>query len=106
MPIKIVISVACFQMTTCAVIWYGNRFCWTSAVSSMQLALAEPGFRMRDGAARHAHEPGRPLGGGFVNEAKKRMIVIFLFQYGEERASRRIAKPLCAPAKTLRSSTR
>ncbi|MEH6673337.1 MAG: 16S rRNA (cytosine(1402)-N(4))-methyltransferase RsmH [Sulfitobacter sp.] len=64
-------------------------------VSSMQLDLAERGFSfMRDGPLDMRMSQDGPSAADIVNEAEEEMIANILFQYGEERASRRIAKAI------------
>jgi len=75
-------------------------------VSSMQLDLAERGFSfMRDGPLDMRMSQDGPSAADLVNEAEEETLANILFQYGEERASRRIAKAICraraiAPIKT------
>ncbi|MGJ8625555.1 MAG: 16S rRNA (cytosine(1402)-N(4))-methyltransferase RsmH [Sulfitobacter sp.] len=64
-------------------------------VSSMQLDLAERGFSfMRDGPLDMRMSQDGPSAADLVNEADEETIANILFQYGEERASRRIAKAI------------
>ncbi|WP_448326704.1 16S rRNA (cytosine(1402)-N(4))-methyltransferase RsmH [Sulfitobacter sp. M13] len=64
-------------------------------VSSMQLDLAERGFSfMRDGPLDMRMSQDGPSAADIVNDAEEEMIANILFQYGEERASRRIAKAI------------
>jgi len=64
-------------------------------VSSMQLDLAERGFSfMRDGPLDMRMSQQGPSAADIVNEAEEETIANILFQYGEERASRRIAKSI------------
>tara|TARA_R110001583_G_scaffold88750_2_gene229809 strand:- start:1216 stop:2217 length:1002 start_codon:yes stop_codon:yes gene_type:complete len=64
-------------------------------VSSMQLDLAERGFSfMRDGPLDMRMSQDGPPAADIVNEAEEEVIANILFQYGEERASRRIAKAI------------
>ncbi|HCT33576.1 MAG TPA: 16S rRNA (cytosine(1402)-N(4))-methyltransferase, partial [Sulfitobacter sp.] len=64
-------------------------------VSSMQLDLAERGFSfMRDGPLDMRMSQDGPSAANIVNEAEEEVIANILFQYGEERASRRIAKAI------------
>ena len=64
-------------------------------VSSMQLDLAERGFSfMRDGPLDMRMSQDGPSAADIVNEAEEEVIANILFQYGEERASRRIAKAI------------
>ena len=61
-------------------------------VSSMQLDLAERGFSfMRDGPLDMRMSQDGPSAADIVNEAEEEVIANILFQFGEERASRRIA---------------
>lgn len=61
-------------------------------VSSMQLDLAERGFSfMRDGPLDMRMSQTGISAADIVNEAEEEVIANILFQYGEERASRRIA---------------
>lgn len=81
-------------------------------VSSMQLDLAERGFSfMRDGPLDMRMSQDGPSAADIVNEAEEETIASILFQYGEERASRRIAKAIVraradAPIKTTLELTR
>jgi 16S rRNA (cytosine1402-N4)-methyltransferase len=64
-------------------------------VSSMQLDLSERGFSfMRDGPLDMRMSQDGPSAADLVNEAEEELIANILFQYGEERASRRIAKAI------------
>ncbi|WP_294227876.1 16S rRNA (cytosine(1402)-N(4))-methyltransferase RsmH [uncultured Shimia sp.] len=64
-------------------------------VSSMQLDLAERGFSfMKDGPLDMRMSQDGPSAADLVNEAEEAEIANILFQYGEERASRRIAKAI------------
>ncbi|MEP0964434.1 MAG: 16S rRNA (cytosine(1402)-N(4))-methyltransferase RsmH [Roseobacter sp.] len=64
-------------------------------VSSMQLDQAERGFSfMRDGPLDMRMSQDGPSAADIVNEASSETIANILFQYGEERASRRIAKAI------------
>ncbi|MFK7746508.1 MAG: 16S rRNA (cytosine(1402)-N(4))-methyltransferase RsmH [Roseobacter sp.] len=66
-------------------------------VSSMQLDQAERGFSfMRDGPLDMRMSQDGPSAADIVNEASAETIANILFQYGEERASRRIAKAIVA----------
>lgn len=75
-------------------------------VSSMQLDLAERGFSfMRDGPLDMRMSQEGPSAADIVNNAEEEVIASILFQFGEERASRRIAKAIVrarddAPIKT------
>jgi len=64
-------------------------------VSSMQLDLAERGFSfMKDGPLDMRMSQDGPSAADLVNEADEELLANILFQYGEERASRRIAKAI------------
>ena len=64
-------------------------------VSSMQLDRAERGFSfMRDGPLDMRMSQTGPTAADIVNEASEQALASILFQYGEERASRRIAKTI------------
>lgn len=64
-------------------------------VSSMQLDRAERGFSfMRDGPLDMRMGQEGPSAADLVNEALEETLANILFQYGEERASRRIAKAI------------
>lgn len=64
-------------------------------VSSMQLDQAERGFSfMKDGPLDMRMSQEGPSAADIVNEAEEAVIADILFQYGEERASRRIAKAI------------
>ena len=64
-------------------------------VSSMQLDLAERGFSfMRDGPLDMRMSQSGPSAADLVNTGEEETIANILFQYGEERASRRIAKAI------------
>ncbi|QFT60374.1 Ribosomal RNA small subunit methyltransferase H [Sulfitobacter sp. THAF37] len=64
-------------------------------VSSMQLDLAERGFSfMKDGPLDMRMSQDGPSAADLVNEGEEELIANILFQYGEERASRRIAKAI------------
>lgn len=66
-------------------------------VSSMQLDRAERGFSfMRDGPLDMRMGQEGPSAADIVNGAEPDTIANILFQYGEERASRRIAKAIVA----------
>jgi 16S rRNA (cytosine1402-N4)-methyltransferase len=66
-------------------------------VSSMQLDRAERGFSfMRDGPLDMRMSQQGISAADIVNEAEEETIANILFQYGEERASRRIAKAIVA----------
>lgn len=64
-------------------------------VSSMQLDLAERGFSfMRDGPLDMRMGQTGLSAEDLVNEAPEKLLADILFQYGEERAARRIAKAI------------
>ncbi|KIN61508.1 Ribosomal RNA small subunit methyltransferase H [Sulfitobacter noctilucae] len=64
-------------------------------VSSMQLDLAERGFSfMRDGPLDMRMSQDGPSAADIVNNAEEDVVASILYQYGEERASRRIAKAI------------
>jgi 16S rRNA (cytosine1402-N4)-methyltransferase len=64
-------------------------------VSSMQLDLAERGFSfMRDGPLDMRMSQSGPTAADLVAELSEVQIADILFHYGEERASRRIAKSI------------
>lgn len=64
-------------------------------VSSMQLDLPERGFSfMRDGPLDMRMSQEGPSAADLVNEATEQVLADILFHYGEERASRRIAKAI------------
>lgn len=64
-------------------------------VSSMQLDLSERGFSfMRDGPLDMRMSQDGLSAADIVNEAEEEHIAAILFHYGEERASRRIAKAI------------
>ncbi|QPM89210.1 16S rRNA (cytosine(1402)-N(4))-methyltransferase RsmH [Pseudooceanicola algae] len=64
-------------------------------VSSMQLDLAERGFSfMRDGPLDMRMSQDGPSAADFVNEMSEEDLADILYLYGEERASRRIAKAI------------
>lgn len=64
-------------------------------VSSMQLDLAERGFSfMRDGPLDMRMSQDGPSAADLVNDADEAVLADILFHYGEERASRRIAKAI------------
>lgn len=66
-------------------------------VSSMQLDIAERGFSfMRDGPLDMRMSQTGQSAADLVNEASEAFLADVLFQYGEERASRRIAKAIVA----------
>jgi 16S rRNA (cytosine1402-N4)-methyltransferase len=64
-------------------------------VSSMQLDLAERGFSfMRDGPLDMRMSQDGPSAADLVNESSEEDLANIIFLYGEERASRRIAKKI------------
>ncbi len=64
-------------------------------VSSMQLDLAERGFSfMKDGPLDMRMSQEGPSAADLVNEAEEADLADIIYQYGEERASRRIAKAI------------
>jgi 16S rRNA (cytosine1402-N4)-methyltransferase len=66
-------------------------------VSSMQLDLAERGFSfMKDGPLDMRMSQSGPSAADLVNGAGEGVIADILYQYGEERASRRIARAIVA----------
>jgi len=66
-------------------------------VSSMQLDQAERGFSfMRNGPLDMRMSQDGPTAADLVNSADEAELADILFQYGEERASRRIAKAIVA----------
>lgn len=66
-------------------------------VSSMQLDQAERGFSfMRDGPLDMRMSRSGPSAADIVNEADEKTLADILFHYGEERASRRIARTILA----------
>lgn len=75
-------------------------------VSSMQLDLAERGFSfMRDGPLDMRMSQDGLSAADIVNDAPEETIANILFQYGEERASRRIAKAILRERVMERIST-
>ena len=66
-------------------------------VSSMQLDLAERGFSfMKDGPLDMRMSQSGPSAADLVNSATESELADILFHYGEERASRRIARAILA----------
>lgn len=66
-------------------------------VSSMQLDMAERGFSfLRDGPLDMRMGQDGLSAADLVNEGSEALLADILFQYGEERASRRIAKAIIA----------
>ncbi len=69
-------------------------------VSSMQLDQADRGFSfMQDGPLDMRMSQSGPTEADFVNEASETQIADVLYHYGEERASRRIARAIVAARK-------
>ncbi|MEM9098884.1 MAG: 16S rRNA (cytosine(1402)-N(4))-methyltransferase RsmH [Pseudomonadota bacterium] len=74
-------------------------------VSSMQLDQAERGFSfLRDGPLDMRMEADGPSAADIVNDWDEEDIADVLYQYGEERASRRIAKRIGAARRELEIS--
>ncbi|OOY06286.1 16S rRNA (cytosine(1402)-N(4))-methyltransferase RsmH [Thioclava sp. F28-4] len=70
-------------------------------VSSMQLDQADRGFSfMRDGPLDMRMSQEGPSAADLVNETDEAELADILYQYGEERASRRIAKAIVEARKT------
>jgi len=66
-------------------------------VSSMQLDRADRGFSfMKDGPLDMRMSQSGPSAADIVNKASEAELADIIFQYGEERASRRIAKAIVA----------
>jgi len=66
-------------------------------VSSMQLDLPERGFSFQsDGPLDMRMSQEGPTAGDILNGASEEMLADILYQYGEERASRRIARAIVA----------
>lgn len=66
-------------------------------VSSMQIDQAERGFSFqKDGPLDMRMGQNGPSAASIVNEASEEMLANILYQYGEERASRRIARRIVA----------
>ena len=64
-------------------------------VSSMQIDQAERGFSfMKDGPLDMRMEQSGPSAADIVNKAPEAVLADILFQFGEERASRKIAKAI------------
>ncbi len=75
-------------------------------VSSMQLDRSERGFSfMRDGPLDMRMGQAGTSAEDLVNDAPEELIANILFQYGEERASRRIARVIVAERAKYRIST-
>ncbi len=77
-------------------------------VSSMQLDQAERGFSFCQGwPAGYAHGPNRAISAAdLVNTADEEALADILYHYGEERASRRIARAIGGRARAPRSPPR
>ena len=76
-------------------------------VSSMQLDQADRGFSfLRDGPLDMRMSQQGPSAADLVNDGSEKALADILFQYGEERASRRIAKAIVAARKTAGRSAR
>ncbi|MBZ4021851.1 16S rRNA (cytosine(1402)-N(4))-methyltransferase [Rhodobacter sp. TJ_12] len=70
-------------------------------VSSMQLDQAERGFSfLRDGPLDMRMSQEGPSAADLVNTADEGELADILYHYGEERASRRIARAICETRKT------
>ena len=70
-------------------------------VSSMQLDQAERGFSfVKDGPLDMRMSQAGPSAADLVNGAPEALLADILYQYGEERASRRIARAIVAARKT------
>jgi len=66
-------------------------------VSSMQLDMAERGFSfLRDGPLDMRMSQQGVSAADLVNTAEEALLADILYHYGEERASRRIARTICA----------
>ncbi|MGB5556572.1 MAG: 16S rRNA (cytosine(1402)-N(4))-methyltransferase RsmH [Paracoccaceae bacterium] len=75
-------------------------------VSSMQLDQAERGFSfMKDGPLDMRMSQSGPSAADLVNEADESELADILYQYGEERASRRIARAIVAARGEARIET-
>lgn len=75
-------------------------------VSSMQLDQAERGFSfMKDGPLDMRMSQSGPSAADLVNEADEGALADILYQYGEERASRRIARAIVAAREESRIET-
>lgn len=74
-------------------------------VSSMQLDLAERGFSfLRDGPLDMRMQQDGPSAADLLNTADEAVIADVLYHYGEERASRRIARAIVAARPLTRTS--
>lgn len=74
-------------------------------VSSMQLDLAERGFSfLRDGPLDMRMGQDGPSAADLLNRADEALIADVLYHYGEERASRRIARAIVAARPLARTS--
>lgn len=70
-------------------------------VSSMQIDQSERGFSfMKDGPLDMRMEQSGPSAADIVNKAPESVLADILFQFGEERASRKIAKAIVMDRKT------
>ncbi|MEK6205272.1 MAG: 16S rRNA (cytosine(1402)-N(4))-methyltransferase RsmH [Amylibacter sp.] len=70
-------------------------------VSSIQIDQAERGFSfMKDGPLDMRMEQSGPSAADIVNKAPEAVLADILFQFGEERASRKIAKAIVMDRKT------
>ncbi len=75
-------------------------------VSSMQLDQAERGFSfMRDGPLDMRMEQSGPSAADIVNRAPEGVIADILYQFGEERASRKIARAIVMDRKSAPFTT-
>lgn len=75
-------------------------------VSSMQLDQAERGFSfMKDGPLDMRMSQSGPSAADIVNEADEGVLADILYHYGEERASRRIARAIVAARATAPFAT-
>jgi 16S rRNA (cytosine1402-N4)-methyltransferase len=74
-------------------------------VSSMQLDQAERGFSfLRDGPLDMRMGQGGPTAADLLNESDESVIADVLYNYGEERASRRIARAIVAARPLTRTA--
>ena len=74
-------------------------------VSSMQLDQAERGFSfLRDGPLDMRMGGDGPSAADLLNQSDEALIADVLFHYGEERASRRIARAICAARQLSRTA--
>ncbi len=75
-------------------------------VSSMQIDQAERGFSfMKDGPLDMRMEQSGPSAADIVNNAPEAVLADILFQFGEERASRKIAKAIVMDRKAKSFTT-